>query len=824
MESNVSTVAFRSNLYPVEKSFYEDSTFRSKIHDPFSLEILKKQCALTSIQKQEYDYASVHCAYAAKNDYPWGTIRDDQDTKRVVCRCLNTKCSHFHSCRPDFDPAELDIHEENKRAQPAIFEFEEAARKKRTSEDGDARAAAKLFAGNTPEKKNTSETGTTIPVVKKPDPNDPFVVRPPAPPVPKPVEVKKIDFSSFTETTQNKIIEAEPAERSIVNAGPGTGKTWTLIEKIIHMINEEQAEAGNILVLCFSRSAVEVVRNRLADAAEAGRIGYEWQDVDVRTFDSFCTYMLAWVQDNHKELLPRHFLLEEYDYDQRIKKATNIFKQKKDMLADYEHIIVDEVQDLVGSRAELVLAMLKGLPETCGFTILGDSCQALYDYMAEDDPAVMSSAQFYQEIFKSFPDANYYALTENHRQGNTFGQLTVPYRKAILTGSTQERVSAANDLLAHIPKMPVKLTKFSRSDALRYVGQGETLGILTRTNGQALQISAWLQNADVPHALHRGLGSPTLGDWIARIFCDYENESIDEPAFVAKHLALFPDAAYELARMRWAALVSTQHGEARNRYEVADLLKGLLRNAREPMLFESGTGAKPAITVSNIHRAKGKEFDSVIVIDDVIEAMADPDTEDLLEHKVCYVALTRPKKKVERAEISKKDKQIYITRNDDQSKRCAKAGGFKRYISHFEVGSDTDLDLRSLAADSKLQQYIQKNIHSGMRLKLIKCPEGTKPYVVYRIVLEDNEKIVLGYTSKSFAHELEKAIQHIKNINCSVYYEVYPHAFCDVFVHNITTCVSGISPVPAGARTYGDVSIWSGITITGFAAVDKDTY
>lgn len=204
--------------------------------------------------------------------------------------------------------------------------------------------------------------------------------------------------------------------------------------------------------------------------------------------------------------------------------------------------------------------------------------------------------------------------------------------------------------------------------------------------------------------------------------------------------------------------------------------------------------------------------------------MADPDTEDLLEHKVCYVALTRPKKKVERAEISKKDKQIYITRNDDQSKRCAKAGGFKRYISHFEVGSDADLDLRSLAADNKLQQYIRKSVHSGMRLKLLKCPEGTKPYVVYRIVLEDNEKLVLGYTSKSFAHELEKAIQHIKNMNCSVYYEVYPHAFCDVYVHNITTCVSGIAPVPAGAKTFGDVSIWSGITITGFAAVDKDTY
>ena len=820
MENNVSTVAFRSNLYPFDDGGL-NSVFRTKIHDPFSLARLNY---LTAIQKQEYKYASLHCAYAAKDDYPWGTITDEHGHEQVVCKCLNTNCIHFHSCRPNFNPSELAVFEENKKAQPAIFDYEEAAQKRNVSEDGDAGAAAELFAGENPEQKQAGELATPIPVVKKPDPDDPFVVRKPVQPVPQPVEVKKIDFSSFRETTQDEIIEAEPAERSIVNAGPGTGKTWTLIEKIIHMINEEQANAENILVLCFSRSAVEVVRSRLSDAAETGRIGYEWQDVDVRTFDSFCTYMLAWVQDNHKELLPRHFLLEAYDYDQRIKVATSIFKKKKDMLADYEHIIVDEVQDLVGSRAELVLAMLKGLPDTCGFTILGDSCQALYDYMAEGDPAVISSEQFYQDIFKSFPSANYYALTENHRQGDTFGQLTVPYRKAILTGSTQDRVSAASDLLTHIPRMPVKLTKFSRSDALRYIGQGETLGILTRTNGQALQISAWLQNADVPHALHRGLGSPTLGDWIARIFCDYENESVDETSFVAKHLALFPEAGYEMAQMRWMALVSTQHGEARNRYEVADLLKGLLRNAREPMLYESGTGSRHSITVSNIHRAKGKEFDSVIVIDDVIEAMADPNTEDLLEHKVCYVALTRPKKKVERAEISKKDKQIYITRNADQSKRCAKAGGFKRYISHFEVGSDADLDLRSLATDDNLQQYIRKSVHSGMRLKLIKCPEGTKSYVVYRIVLEDNEKIVLGYTSKSFAHELEKAIQHIKNMNCSVYYEVYPHAFCDVFVHNITTCVSGIAPVPAGAKTYGDVSVWSGITITGFAAVDKDTY
>ena len=824
MDSNISTVAFRSNLYPVEKSFYDDSTFCSKIHDPFSLEILKKHCALTSIQKKEYDYASVHCAYAAKYDYPWGTIKNQLGQEQVVCRCLNTKCSHFHSCRPDFNPVELAIYEENKRAYPAIFEFEVAARIEHASEDGDAETAAKLFAGNNSEHKDTDEWEPSTSAEKKTDLDAPFVVRKPTPLLPKPLENRKIDFSSFTETTQDEIITAEPTERSVVNAGPGTGKTWTLIEKIIHMVNEKWAVAENILVLCFSRSAVEVIRSRLSDAAEIGRIGYEWQDVDVRTFDSFSTYLLAWVQDNHNDLLPKDFLLEACDYDQRIKAATSVFKKQKDMLAEYEHIIIDEVQDLVGSRAELVLAMLEGLPDTCGFTILGDSCQSLYDYMAEDDPTVMSSEEFYRNVFKNFPNANYYALMENYRQGNSFGQLTIPYRNAILTGSVQDRTSAASDLLAHIPPISVKLTQFSRSDALKYVGQGETLGILTRTNGQALQISAWLQNADVPHDLHRGLGSPTLGDWIAQIFYDYENESVDENDFVARHLSIFPQAGYETARRRWMALVSTQNGEVRNRYEVVDLLRGLLRNAREPILFESGAGSKHAITVSNIHRAKGKEFDSVIIIDDVIEAMANPDTEDLLEHKVCYVALTRPRKKVERAEISKRDKQIYITRNEDKSKRCAKAGGFKKYISHFEVGSDTDVDSGSLAFDKKIQQYIRESLRPGTRLKLIKCPVETKPYVTYRIVLEDNEKIVLGYTSESFARELEKAIQHIININCSVFYKVYPCAFCDVYIHNITTCISEIGPILEGARSFGDVTIWSGIAITGFAAVDKDTY
>ena len=84
MKEQISTVGFRSNLYPVVSSCLEDRTFRSKIHDPFSLVTLQKRAALTPLQKLEYQQASLHCAYAEPDDYPWGTIKAENGREQVV--------------------------------------------------------------------------------------------------------------------------------------------------------------------------------------------------------------------------------------------------------------------------------------------------------------------------------------------------------------------------------------------------------------------------------------------------------------------------------------------------------------------------------------------------------------------------------------------------------------------------------------------------------------------------------------------------------------------------------------------------------------------
>ena len=82
---------------------------------------------------------------------------------------------------------------------------------------------------------------------------------------------------------------------------------------------------------------------------------------------------------------------------------------------------------------------------------------------------------------------------------------------------------------------------------------------------------------------------------------------------------------------------------------------------------------------------------------------------------------------------------------------------------------------------------------------------------------------MLGYTGRKFAEELDSSMRRIFKITSSIKYDIFPHAFCDVYVGSITSHISS-GTIPEGARVFGDVSLWTGFTITGFAAVDRDTY
>jgi hypothetical protein len=819
----VSNVEFKSNLYPLKDYFMYDHEFLSQIHDVFALERLKNDFHISNfkmseLQASEYQKASGHCVYAKKDDYVWGTIIDPTSGKeRVVCKCTNVKCRNFYNCRKDFNPDELKVIEENKKYQLTISDTPEI---KSQPKKIDVKPKVK------PVEKVEPVTKIEKPVedVKATEVIENAVEIEPAPVV-KPVEdiqpaevVKnsesdKAGFENFVEVTQEKIIKSDPNEKIIVNGGPGTGKTWTLIQKIVYMVEEQDIPAENILVFCFSRAAVEVVRSRMVKIAKD-----DCRNVDIRTFDSFATYLLAFAKNDLPELLPQNYRLEKQNYNERISQAVSILKNKRDILNTYTggHIIVDEVQDLVGVRAELVIELLKTIPQNCGFTLFGDSCQSLYDYLAETDKAVMSSENFYSNIFQDFPKAKCYSLIANYRQSDNLKNLIDLYREKILEKNYGKCILVLeSEIKTNLPTLDIKLKNFTKENANPYLNKG-TLGILTRTNGQALQISSWLQSNEIKHKLQRNSKS-NFGDWIAKIFYGYENLTISESDFMKRHMQVYPKVSKEIAIKRWNALVNTQI-EILPRYEVEDLLKGVLNNAKDNILFESGDSKDEPITVSNIHRAKGKEFDSVILLKDLVEF---PENDNnILEHKVCYVGLTRAKKIVNLVEM---DTQYnYIIPNENR--RCYKANWKNSYLSNIEVGINGDVDIFSLCSE-EVQKFIATDLKSGTSVFLKKCPEGTKEYVTYEIIVEEPRYLTLGYTGKTFAIELEQALKRLFDLNnVGVYYKIYPNEFDNVCINEIITCISGANVDLPAAKTFGDMKIWYGFSIVGLAKVVKDRH
>ncbi|MCB2182092.1 MAG: UvrD-helicase domain-containing protein [Desulfobulbaceae bacterium] len=96
-----------------------------------------------------------------------------------------------------------------------------------------------------------------------------------------------------TNPEQQSAIESS-SPRIIVSAGPGTGKTFTLVCRILHLLETRKTPADKITAITFTNRAADEVKERLR--AKAGEQG---ETVFVGTFHKFC---LTWMQAKNPEL------------------------------------------------------------------------------------------------------------------------------------------------------------------------------------------------------------------------------------------------------------------------------------------------------------------------------------------------------------------------------------------------------------------------------------------------------------------------------------------------------------------------------------------
>jgi hypothetical protein len=477
-------------------------------------------------------------------------------------------------------------------------------------------------------------TDPTTPCIP-PDPSPALVVETePSPAVPAtgvavstpcPVALRDID--------QDAVVDAPVQARLLVLAPPGTGKTHTLIRRVQRLVESGEATGPHaITVLSFTRAAVAEVVSRITSAVSEGASD-DLRYVTVRTFDSFASQMLR--LDLQPNQMPT-------GYEARIQRLRNGLHRHElpraaEEIARIRCLLVDEVQDLVGERADLVLALVRRVEGNGGgIVLLGDFAQAIYDYQVEDSPRQRSSADFLEYI------RNYFEAGEL-----TQLQLRTNYR--VTDAAMRRFVERAREAMGEYGTSPdgqqlgallQDLGPAATLTSLPRPAPGRKVAVLTRSNLQAFHFSEWCHQRSLACATVQGSTSSYCPGWVGRLSLGWrspmmsrEDAAVRWAAYVGARAGVTFDQAF--ARLERARVV------AGGQIDMCALSRAVLEQRQELTAQDTSAGG---LYVSTIHRSKGLEFDEVYLLDPSGKRATWQGSPE--EVRVVYVAATRARSKL----------------------------------------------------------------------------------------------------------------------------------------------------------------------------------
>ena len=263
-----------------------------------------------------------------------------------------------------------------------------------------------------------------------------------------------------------------------------------------------------------------------------------------------------------------------------------------------------------------------------GFTALGDPLQAVYDFQLEKSRSTTTSHHVFDRLTVDF-HARQVGLTKHYRARGPVAH------KVVALGAELRSRPLDTHALQSIEDFTIDLTDLGSLADLAGLADrwGGSTALLCRTNADALRVSRSLSAAGVGHTLRRPAEEVGAARWIAQAFGAVSATSLDEDE-AGRLIAGTPgapdtDEAWELLK--------AADRDRRRRHTLS--IQGLHRAVRAhalPLGLTEPTNRR--LVVSTVHRAKGLEFDRVVVIrPDYIQPSDDPET----QIRVQYVALSR---------------------------------------------------------------------------------------------------------------------------------------------------------------------------------------
>lgn len=436
---------------------------------------------------------------------------------------------------------------------------------------------------------------------------------------------------------QKKVILAEYNERLLCHAGPGMGKTAVACARVSNLI-DQGVEPSKIWMLSFTRTAVKEIRDRISSFAgqNLSSLG-----VKVATIDSQSWHVRYGLTD---EEIGKLF----GDYNQNIEAVNDMFtsnyEEMHEFFDDFEHIIIDEAQDITGPRAELIIKILKILNPECGFTIFADPAQAIYNFTDDTSDQVREEGQNFLDILKDkFSDTlEEIELHTIHRTTNPkIVKIIEDLRLDIYVNDNvdqeayDERSSFVKD------QADEKLGIFQTSDMQN---TNEDTLVLFRRRSEVLQASSFASKDGIAHRIRMSGFQANLFSWLGYIFFDYTEDIISKDRF----LKLCNDREYLFVDpiegkhtfLDWWSLLKKSVGTDNDAISIRELRAKLARTPPHINLCYSELGMEGVI-LGTIHASKGREAEKVIL--EIPPQIGNQTANFDEESRVLYVGATRAK-------------------------------------------------------------------------------------------------------------------------------------------------------------------------------------
>ena len=467
---------------------------------------------------------------------------------------------------------------------------------------------------------------------------------------------------SLNNPIQRRIVADDREQTNVlVLAGPGSGKTRVLVHRIAYLIRVRRENPRSILALAYNRHAAVEIRLRLADL-----IGDDARGVMVFTCHALAMRLVG------ASFSGRANRLEEGDFQEVLRQATALLRgeglppdeadeHRSRLLAGFRWILVDEYQDIGPDQYGLISALagrtLSDEDDKLSLFAVGDDDQNIYAFNG-------SSVEFIRR-FEADYGAKPAFLTDNYR---STGHIIAASNAVI--GPARQRMKVGHPITINRTRAKEPSGgEWSDRDSVSH-GRVQVLPAGNDPITQAQVVVAELKRlSDLSPDWDWSTCAVIAKEWSylapVRSLCELEEipvQMANEDFSGVWHLRE-TQVLVSWLRQRNSTLVTSDELKDWMAKQPSSPWADLLQQAVDEYVLETGGAETPVkyliewlaewarevrrrqrgLLLMTAHRAKGLEFDHVVVLDGAWDRLGHGEDADA-PRRLYYVAMTRARK------------------------------------------------------------------------------------------------------------------------------------------------------------------------------------